>query len=63
LRDGSYGFGPFHGGQNYASFPSGHTAVTCSVISGVTVVLPEGPALRTAVCVQSPSDLSAPIIA
>ena len=33
LRDGVYGFNFFHGGQGYASFPSGHTAVACAVIA------------------------------
>ena len=33
LRDGVYGFHFFHGGRAYASFPSGHMAVTCAVLS------------------------------
>ena len=33
IHDGAYGFYFFHGGRGYASFPSGHTAVTCAVIS------------------------------
>ena len=33
LRDGVYGFNFFHGGLEYASFPSGHMAITCAVIS------------------------------
>jgi membrane-associated phospholipid phosphatase len=32
LRDGIYGFNLFHGGRSYASFPSGHTAVTCITV-------------------------------
>jgi hypothetical protein len=28
-----YGFNFFHGGHGYASFPSGHTAVTCAVVT------------------------------
>jgi membrane-associated phospholipid phosphatase len=33
IRDGAYGINLFHGGAGYASFPSGHSAVTCAVIS------------------------------
>jgi membrane-associated phospholipid phosphatase len=33
IRDGIYGFNPFHGGPGFASFPSGHTAATCAVLS------------------------------
>lgn len=41
IRDGAYGFNPFHGGPGYASFPSGHTAVTCAVISVVWIMFPK----------------------
>ena len=40
LRDGVYGFNFFHGGHGYASFPSGHTAVTCAVISVLWIYYP-----------------------
>ena len=33
LRDGVYGFNFFHGGHEYASFPSGHMAISCAVLS------------------------------
>ena len=33
IRDGTYGFNFFHGGQGYASFPSGHTSATCAVMA------------------------------
>jgi membrane-associated phospholipid phosphatase len=29
IRDGAYGFNPFHGGMGFASFPSGHMAAIC----------------------------------
>ncbi|HZP69185.1 MAG TPA: phosphatase PAP2 family protein [Pseudolabrys sp.] len=45
LRDGVYGFNFFHGGHGYASFPSGHTAVTCAVISVLWVYYPKWRAL------------------
>src|SRR4029077_20288442 len=32
IRDGLYGFYPFHGGGGYASFPSGHTTMICTVM-------------------------------
>jgi membrane-associated phospholipid phosphatase len=31
IRDGVYGFTPFHGGEGWASFPSGHTAAIGAV--------------------------------
>jgi membrane-associated phospholipid phosphatase len=31
IRDGVYGFAPFHGGEGWASFPSGHTAAIGAV--------------------------------
>jgi membrane-associated phospholipid phosphatase len=31
IRDGVYGFFPFHGGEGWASFPSGHTAAIGAV--------------------------------
>jgi membrane-associated phospholipid phosphatase len=40
LRDGAYGFNFFHGGAGYASFPSGHTAVTCAIISVLWIYYP-----------------------
>jgi membrane-associated phospholipid phosphatase len=40
LRDGVYGFNFFHGGRGYASFPSGHTAVTCAVIAVLWIYYP-----------------------
>jgi len=33
IHDGVYGFNPFHGGIDYASFPSGHMTTTCAVMS------------------------------
>ena len=33
IRDGVYGFNPFHGGPGFAAFPSGHTAAICAVMS------------------------------
>lgn len=33
IQDGVYGFNFFHGGTEYASFPSGHMAITCAVVS------------------------------
>lgn len=40
IHDGAYGFNPFHGGPGYASFPSGHTAATCAVISVLWILYP-----------------------
>jgi membrane-associated phospholipid phosphatase len=40
LRNGAYGFNLFHGGAGYASFPSGHTAVTCAIASVLWIYYP-----------------------
>jgi membrane-associated phospholipid phosphatase len=40
IRDGVYGFHPFHGGPGFASFPSGHTAVTCAALSVLWICYP-----------------------
>jgi membrane-associated phospholipid phosphatase len=40
IRDGAYGFHPFHGGQGYASFPSGHTTAICAVMSVLWICYP-----------------------
>jgi len=31
IADGVYGFNPFHGGEGFASFPSGHAVASCAV--------------------------------
>jgi membrane-associated phospholipid phosphatase len=40
IRDGAYGFHPFHGGSAYGSFPSGHTARTLAVAAVVWIASP-----------------------
>jgi membrane-associated phospholipid phosphatase len=40
IRDGVSSFHPFHGGAGYASFPSGHTAAICSVMSVLWICFP-----------------------
>jgi membrane-associated phospholipid phosphatase len=40
MHDGVYGFYFFHGGQGYASFPSGHTAAACAVVSVLWICYP-----------------------
>jgi membrane-associated phospholipid phosphatase len=42
VRDGVYGFNFFHGGNEYASFPSGHMAMVCAVIAVFWVYFPAG---------------------
>ncbi len=37
IRDGAYGFHPFHGNSAYGSFPSGHTARTLAVAAVVWI--------------------------
>jgi membrane-associated phospholipid phosphatase len=43
IRDGVYGFFPFHGGEGWASFPSGHTAAIGAVAG---VLWSRAPGLR-----------------
>jgi membrane-associated phospholipid phosphatase len=40
IRDGVFGFNPFHGGPGYTAFPSGHTTVTCAVIAVLWICYP-----------------------
>jgi membrane-associated phospholipid phosphatase len=40
IRDGVYGFNLLHGGNAYQSFPSGHMATTCAVISVLWIWYP-----------------------
>ena len=40
IRDGAYGFHPFHGGSAYGSFPSGHTARALAVAAVVWIAYP-----------------------
>jgi len=40
IRDGAYGFHPFHSGAAFGSFPSGHTARTLAVTSVVWIAYP-----------------------
>ena len=60
VRDGVFGFNFFHGGPGYASFPSGHMALTCSVMSVLWVAYPKFRALYASWCSRSPSAWSAP---
>ena len=40
--DGTYGFFPFHGGQGWFAFPSGHMTIICAVAAGLWVAWPRG---------------------
>ena len=40
IHNGVYGFNPFHGGAGYASFPSGHAASICAVMSVLWICYP-----------------------
>jgi membrane-associated phospholipid phosphatase len=40
IHNGVYGFNPFHGGQGYAAFPSGHTTAICAVMSVLWICYP-----------------------
>lgn len=42
IRDGAYGFNFFHGGPGYGSFPSGHTAAVCALVSVLWILVPRG---------------------
>jgi membrane-associated phospholipid phosphatase len=41
IRDGVYGFFPFHGGAGWGSFPSGHTTVITTVATLLWLVWPK----------------------
>ena len=41
ISDGIYGFNWFHGGQAYASFPSGHMTAICAVVSVFWIYYPQ----------------------
>jgi membrane-associated phospholipid phosphatase len=41
VKDGAYGFNPFHGGVEYASFPSGHCAIVCAVVAVLWIIYPK----------------------
>jgi membrane-associated phospholipid phosphatase len=40
IRDGVYGFNPFHGGPGFAAFPSGHMTAICAVMSVLWICYP-----------------------
>ncbi|HXN43972.1 MAG TPA: phosphatase PAP2 family protein [Xanthobacteraceae bacterium] len=40
IRDGVYGFHPFHGGGGFESFPSGHTTAVVAVVSVLWICYP-----------------------
>ena len=40
IRDGVYGFNPFHGGPGFAAFPSGHMSAVCAVMSVFWICYP-----------------------
>jgi membrane-associated phospholipid phosphatase len=40
IRDGVFGFNPFHGGAGFESFPSGHTTAMCAVMTVLWVYYP-----------------------
>lgn len=42
LRDGTYGFHFFHGGHDYASFPSGHTCFVSAALIVFWLLYPRG---------------------
>jgi len=45
IHDGAYGFNWLHGGPGYESFPSGHMAAICAVISVLWICYPRLKAL------------------
>jgi len=40
IRDGAFGFNPFHGGPGYAAFPSGHTMAICAAMTVLWLCYP-----------------------
>jgi membrane-associated phospholipid phosphatase len=52
IRDGVYGFNPFHGGPGFAGFPSGHTVAICAVMSVLWICYPRFRVLY-AICIAA----------
>jgi membrane-associated phospholipid phosphatase len=52
IRDGVFGFEPFHGGPGYQAFPSGHTTAICAIMSVLWICYPRFRALY-ALCMVS----------
>jgi membrane-associated phospholipid phosphatase len=48
ISNGVYGFFPFHGGEGWASFPSGHMTVVCSIIGVLWAAWPRARLLLAA---------------
>lgn len=42
FHDGVFGFSPFHGGQGWYAFPSGHTTVACAAAASLWLLWPRG---------------------
>ena len=40
MKDGAFGFHPFHGGAGFESFPSGHTLGICAVVMALWFYYP-----------------------
>lgn len=40
IKDGAFGFHPFHGGSGFESFPSGHTLGICAVVTALWFYFP-----------------------
>lgn len=49
IKDGVYGFFPFHGGKEFAAFPSGHTTVVAAAMVVLWIREPRWRALYAAV--------------
>ena len=59
IFEGAYGFHPFHGGPDFGSFPSGHTAAVCAIAVILWTYLP---ALR-ALCAATVATISVALLA
>lgn len=51
IRDGAFGFNPFHGGAGFSAFPSGHTTAVCAVASVLWICYPRYRVLYAAVVI------------
>jgi len=57
VRDGIFGFFPFHGGAGWSSFPSGHMTAVMSIVAMAWYIWPRLAPLWCLICVGAAAGL------